>query len=108
IFLLAIVGLGLLDREPLSAQVVALPVLRAGGAADTLTIDGLLREPAWTDADAADAFTQTDPAEGTPATRRTTVRVLAGPDVLVIGVMCEDDANGIVTFSGSSEAGVER
>ena len=107
IFLLAIVGLGLLDREPLSAQDVALPVLRAGGAADTLTIDGLLREPAWTDADAADAFTQTDPAEGTPATRRTTVRVLAGPDVLVIGVMCEDDANGIVSFSVSRDAGLQ-
>jgi len=87
IVLLAIVGRGVLDPVSLSAQDVAAPVLRAGGAADTLTIDGLLREPAWTAADAADAFTQTDPADGAPATLRTTVRVLAGPGVLVIGVM---------------------
>ena len=46
IFLLAIVGRGLLDSAALSAQDVTPPVLRAGGAADTLTIDGLLREPA--------------------------------------------------------------
>lgn len=44
----------------LSAQDVASSVLRAGGAADTVTIDGLLREPAWAATDAADAFTQTD------------------------------------------------
>ena len=78
IFLLATVGRGLSDPVPLSAQDVPPPVLRTGAAADTVTIDGLLREPAWAAADAADAFTQTGPAEGAPATLRTTVRVLAG------------------------------
>lgn len=82
-----------------SAQDVPPPVLRTGAAADTVTIDGLLREPAWAAADAADAFTQTDPAEGVPATLRTTVRVPAGPGVLVIGVMCEDDPDRIGSFS---------
>jgi len=74
IFLLAIVGRGLLDPVGLSVQDVAPPVLRAGGSADTLTIDGLLGEPAWAATDAADAFTQTDPAEGATPTLRTTVR----------------------------------
>jgi len=33
--------------------------------------------------------------------------VLAGPGVLVIGVMCEDDADGIVSFSVSRDAGLQ-
>jgi hypothetical protein len=107
IFLLAIIGRGLLDPVPISAQDVAPPVLRASGAADTVTIDGLLGESAWAATDAADAFTQTDPAEGAPATLRTTVRVLAGQDVLVIGIMCEDDPHGIVSFSVSRDAGLQ-
>ena len=107
ILLLAILGRGLLYPVALSAQDVAPPVLRAGGAAETLTIDGLLREPAWTAADAADAFTQTDPAEGAPATLRTTVRVLASSGVLVIGVMCEDDPDRIVSFSVIRDAGLQ-
>jgi hypothetical protein len=107
IFPLALIGLGLLAPVPLYAQDVAPAALRAGTAADTLTIDGLLREPAWAAADATDAFTQTDPAEGVPATRRTTVRVVAGPGALVIGVMCEDDPQGIVSFSVNRDAGLQ-
>jgi hypothetical protein len=107
ILLLAIIGRGLLDPVPLSGQDVAPPVLRAGSAPDTLRIDGLLFEPAWAAADATDTFTQTDPAEGAPPTRRTTVRVLADPRVLVIGVICEDDPDSIVSFSVSRDAGMQ-
>jgi hypothetical protein len=99
IFLLVIAGWGLGQPVPLFAQDIAAPVLRAGGAADTLTIDGLLSESAWSAADVTDAFTQTDPTEGAPATLRTTVRVLAGPDALVIGVMCEEEPTAVVSFS---------
>ena len=70
-------------------------------------IDGLLREPAWAATDAADAFTQTDRAQGAPPTRRTTVRVLPDPHVLVIGVMCEDDPHNIVSLSVSRDAAMQ-
>jgi hypothetical protein len=42
-----------------------------------------------------------------PVPRRTTVRVLADPRVLVIGVTCEDDPDGIVSFSVSRDAGMQ-
>lgn len=80
------------------------PALRVGAAGDTLTIDGLLREPAWATADLIDAFTQTEPSEGAPATFRTTVRVLATEGALVIGVVCDDEPNGIVSFSVTRDA----
>jgi hypothetical protein len=96
-----------LDPAPLGAQDATPPALRAGAVADALTIDGRLSEPAWAAADLADAFTQTDPSEGAPATLRTIVRVLAAEDALVIGVTCDDDPAGIVSFSVARDAGLQ-
>src|SRR3990167_10824267 len=101
-----VAALSLLPFAParLFAQEAAPPALRVGSIAGTLTIDGLLGEPAWAAADLADAFTQTEPAEGMPATFRTSVRVLASQGFLVIGVVCDDDPDGIVGFSGNPDA----
>ncbi len=65
----------------------------------------MLDEGEWAQAEAVDAFTQTDPVEGAPPSGRTTVRVLAGSKALVIGIICDDpDPSGIVSFSVRRDA----
>lgn len=88
-----------------SAQDQPPPTLRAGVLSADPTIDGLLNEPSWDAAESADAFAQTEPAEGAQPTGRTVVRVLAGPKALVIGIVCEDPAPGrVVSFSVRRDA----
>lgn len=87
------------------AQEPAVPRLRAGVLAGELRIDGTLSEPAWASAETADGFAQTDPVEGAPASGRTTVRVLAGPKALVIGIVCDDpEPDRIVSYSVRRDA----
>jgi uncharacterized protein DUF5916 len=87
------------------AQVAAQPALRASRLPDSVVIDGLLNEPAWHDADAIETFTQVEPDEGSQAAFRTTVRVLAGPKALLIGIVCDDSKpEGIVSFSVRRDA----
>jgi hypothetical protein len=70
-----------------------------------IVIDGALDEPAWSAAESVDAFTQTEPTESAAPTLRTTVRVLAGPRALVIGIICEDrDPTDVVSFSVRRDA----
>ena len=81
------------------------PSLRAGVLNGSIHIDGVLEEAEWAQAEAIDAFTQTDPVEGARPTARTTARVLAGPKALVIGIVCGDsDPSGIVSFSVRRDA----
>ena len=49
---------------PAPAQDGAPPALRAGALNGSLHIDGVLDEGEWNQAEAVDAFTQTDPVEG--------------------------------------------
>ena len=87
------------------AQEVATPALRTGSGAETIRLDGILDEAAWSAAETTGAFAQTDPSEGAPATFPTTVRVLAGRKTLVIGIMCSDaDPTGIVSFNVRRDA----
>lgn len=91
--------------SPVLAQESQPPVLQAGTFSDALTIDGSLDEPAWAGAIAGDHFTQTDPAEGAAPSVHTSVRVLAGPRALAIGIVCDDpDPAGIVSFSVRRDA----
>jgi len=92
---------------PTAAQAPAVvpPELRVGTLDATHTVDGRLDEPGWATADFIDAFTQADPREGAPASARTTVRVLAGPKALVIGIDCDQPADvGIVSFNVRRDA----
>jgi hypothetical protein len=90
---------------PAAAQEAQPPVLQVGTLPDALTLDGVLNEPAWMSAPLTDAFTQSEPAEGSMPSARTTVRVLAGPKALAIGVVCDDPApNDIVSFSVRRDA----
>ena len=81
------------------------PTIRAGRLADGVRIDGVLDEPEWSAAETIDRFTQTDPAEGAPASARTVVRVLAGAKAILVGIACEDsDRSGVVSFSVRRDA----
>ena len=74
-----------------------------------LSIDGVLDQQAWIAAPAADAFLQSDPAEGEMPSGRTTVRVLAGANALAIGVVCDDpDPGAIVSFSVRRDANLNQ
>lgn len=89
------------------AQPAAPPELRAGTLDVAHSIDGRLDEAAWASAGVIDVFTQADPREGAPASARTTVRVLAGPKALVIGIDCEQPPGvGIVSFNVRRDAGL--
>ena len=87
----------------LAALLLAAPVptsLRAGTASG-MTIDGVFDEDAWASAEVATDFTQFRPEEGEPATQRTEVRVLIGPDAVYVGAtMYDSDPDGIRTTLG--------
>ncbi len=69
------------------------------------SIDGRLDEPDWTTAQVIDVFTQADPREGAPASARTTVRVLAGPRAIVVGIECDQPPGaGVVSFNVRRDA----
>jgi len=57
----------------------------------SITLDGILNEPAWNDAQTASDFFQQEPQEGTEATEETEVKVLYDKENLYIGVMCYDN-----------------
>jgi hypothetical protein len=89
------------------AQEVAAPSLRVGPIPGALRVDGLLEEDEWAQAETADSFLQTEPNEGAAPSGRTTVRVLAGANALVIGIACDDpEPASIVSFSVRRDAGL--
>ncbi|MFQ5742394.1 MAG: DUF5916 domain-containing protein [Acidobacteriota bacterium] len=57
---------------------------------EDLTIDGLLREPAWQQAEAISDFLQREPNEGEPASERTEVRILYNDRFLYVGFILYD------------------
>lgn len=86
----------------------AAPRLSVGVLAERLAVDGRLNESMWAAAPAIDGLTQTDPAEGRPATSRTVVRVLASRTAIAIGVVCDDpDPSRIVSYSVRRDAALE-
>ena len=103
--IVATIVLAAVGSDTAAAQEAQPPVLQVGTLPDALTLDGVLDEAAWMSAPLTDAFTQSEPAEGSMPSARTTVRVLAGPQALAIGVVCEDPApNDIVSFSVRRDA----
>src|SRR5438094_10039212 len=76
------------------------PSLRAAALPPNIVIDGRLSEPAWESAEAIEAFRQTDPVEGAPASTRTRVHVLADARSIVIWIEWDvADATAMVSFS---------
>ncbi|MGD2122285.1 MAG: DUF5916 domain-containing protein [Gemmatimonadota bacterium] len=66
------------------------PTIVAGRLTGSLEIDGVPDETAWQNAPVFDDFRQREPEEGDPASERTQVRVLAGPDALYIAAWLFD------------------
>jgi hypothetical protein len=58
--------------------------------AEGISVDGRLRERAWTEATSVSGFRQFEPDEGAAATHRTDVRVLYGEDHLYVGAQLQD------------------
>jgi hypothetical protein len=99
------VALGIAAVSRAYAQQTEPPRLRAGMLPERITVDGVLDEPAWSAADQTDAFAQADPVEGADPSARTVVRVLAGSNGLLIGIVCDDpDPRAIVSFSVQRDA----
>jgi uncharacterized protein DUF5916 len=72
------------------------PEIRAARVQGSIAINGHLDEASWTGAVPATSFTQTDPAEGRPATERSEVRVLISQEALYIGARLYDREPGRV------------
>lgn len=84
---------------------ITTPSIRAGTLPPNIVLDGQLTEAAWESVEAVADFTQTDPAEGAPASARTRVQVLADEHAIVIGVVCEQpEIQDIVSFSVRRDA----
>jgi hypothetical protein len=72
------------------------PVVSASRLTGSIRLDGKLDEPDWASASPVTSFTQFDPVEGAPASEKTEVRVLVGPDALYIGArLYESDPRNI-------------
>jgi hypothetical protein len=66
-------------------------------SAGSISLNGVLDEPAWRDAPIASDFIQNDPKEGEPATYDTEVRVLYDDQAIYFGVFARDaEPSGII------------
>ncbi|MBT3957023.1 MAG: carbohydrate binding family 9 domain-containing protein [Gemmatimonadales bacterium] len=73
-----------------SATLPVLQAIRVHG--DAITIDGLMSEAAWSEANVATDWVQFEPNEGAPATEATEARVLYGDDALYVFLRAFDSA----------------
>src|SRR6267142_1198385 len=70
------------------------PVARASRCDRSIKIDGLLDEPCWQGAEPLASFVQRLPAEGSPATQPTDVRLLFDDENLYVGAELTDAEPG--------------
>ena len=93
-----VVLLSLLPALALGAQEISSAPGRAIRATElngeTISLDGVLDEPMWSQATVASDFLQRDPDNGAPATERTEVRVLYDASRLLLGVTLHDSEPG--------------
>jgi hypothetical protein len=76
---------------PAWAQPAGAPTLHLARTATPPEIDGVLDDPAWSDAPVIDQLWQVEPVEGAPPTQRTEVRIVFDDDFMYFGVRCYDD-----------------
>jgi hypothetical protein len=86
------------------------PVVRAGVLpAGGIVLDGRLDEAGWAAATAIEGLPTVEPVEGGTAAGLTTIRILAGPTELVIGIICRDpDAAHITSVSKARDSELRR
>ncbi|MEM6327141.1 MAG: DUF5916 domain-containing protein [Bacteroidota bacterium] len=68
----------------------------AASPAEAMTIDGVLNEASWTEADVATDFVQIEPTEGAPSSQTTRVRVLVSNDAIYVGAEMTDREPGAI------------
>jgi Domain of unknown function (DUF5916) len=84
------------------------PSVAAVRTEDSIRLDGVLDEPAWSRAGRLGPFLQRDPKEGAPASEATEVRVLYDKDNLYLGITCYDrDPASIVATQLARDADLE-
>ena len=66
------------------------PAIQAARLTEPVTVDGLLKEAVWQNAEAATDFKQRDPEEGVPPSQRTEVRIAFDDDALYVGARLYD------------------
>ena len=71
--------------------------IRAAGAAEAPHIDGELNESVWGDAAEIGDFVQREPRQGSAASERTSVRIIADERAIYFGIMLEDSQPERVT-----------
>ncbi len=64
--------------------------VRAVRTAESVLLDGKLKDPAWQEAEVIHDLTQREPREGEPITESTEIRILYDDEYLYIGVVCTD------------------
>lgn len=83
------------------------PVATAVRAPVAPTLDGnVLDDPAYATAQVLDAFWQTTPDEGAPASERTEVRIIFTAETLYVGVVCYDREPSRIIAADSRRDGV--
>ncbi len=83
-------GVGSNGNGPTYDHATMAPSIMATPFAGQVHIDGVLDEAIWQTVTPVTDFTQREPDEGEPASERTEVRVLVGPDALFIGARLFD------------------
>ena len=68
------------------------PPIHAYRLTSPVTVDGILNEPVWTEAEADSEFRELNPIEGAKPHQRTEVRVAFDNDAIYIGARCWDTA----------------
>jgi len=91
---IALLG-AVLAAAPLSAAVLQRPAepqksARAFRTDSVIHADGVLEEPAWTEAPTITEFLQKDPLEGEPSTERTEIKILYTKKSIVFAIRCYD------------------
>ncbi len=88
----ALIGLMLAIAVPALGQSHRSPAktIHAARTDDNPVLDGILGDSAWKQAEPIDDFVQQEPHVNQPATERTEVRVLVGPDSFFFGITCDD------------------
>lgn len=81
------------------------PVVVAFQISGKISLDGVLDEIEWAQAEAIDALTMVEPETGSTASLRTTVKILVDRTNIYLGITCyEDDPGNIVAYSKARDS----
>ncbi|VAX27424.1 hypothetical protein MNBD_IGNAVI01-1480, partial [hydrothermal vent metagenome] len=72
---------------------------------DQISLDGILNEQVWKEADSISNLTMVEPREGAAPTQKTVIRILADESNIYLGVRCYDsEPSKIISFSKARDS----